>query len=103
MFTGLIQELGVVQKTEWHGQDLWISFKALKISPRLKVGDSVAVNGCCLTAVEVAPPVVSFQAVPETLGRTTLGSLQVGDGVNLEPSLTLSDPLGGHFVQGHVD
>ncbi len=103
MFTGLIQEMGVVQKTQWHGQDLWLSLKAPRLSPRLKVGDSVAVNGCCLTAVEVAPPQVSFQAVPETLGRTTFGSLKEGDSVNLEPSLTMSDPLGGHFVQGHVD
>lgn len=103
MFTGLIQEMGVVQKTQWHDQDLWLSLKAPRTSPRLKVGDSVAVNGCCLTAVEVAPPLVSFQAVPETLGRTTFGALKEGDVVNLEPSLTLSDPLGGHFVQGHVD
>ena len=103
MFTGLIQELGTVQKTEWHGQDLWVCLQAPKVSTKLKLGDSLAVNGCCLTVVEVAPPRISFQAVPETLGRTTLGTLQAGDQVNLETALSLSDPLGGHFVQGHVD
>jgi riboflavin synthase len=63
----------------------------------------VAVNGCCLTVVEAKPPVVSFQAVPETINRTVLGLLKKGEGVNLETPLTLQEPLGGHFVQGHVD
>lgn len=103
MFTGLIQEVGKVIKAEKRGQDLWLSLEAPRLSGRLKVGDSLAVNGCCLTVVELAPPMLSFQAVPETLKRTLLGLLKKDDPVNLEPSLTLNDPLGGHIVQGHVD
>jgi riboflavin synthase len=103
MFTGLIQEVGITQKTEKHGQDLWLSLEAPRLAGKVKLGDSVAVNGCCLTAVEVKPPLLSFQAVPETMKRTGLGLLKKGDPVNLELPLTLSEPLGGHFVQGHVD
>ena len=103
MFTGLVQEVGSVSKVEQKGSDLWLSLEAPRSSQRMKVGDSLAVNGCCLTAVEIKPPVVSFQAVPETLKRTVLGLLKKGDLANLELPLTLADPLGGHFVQGHVD
>ncbi len=103
MFTGLIQEVGLTQRAERNGQDLWLSFEAPKLAGKVKIGDSVAVNGCCLTAVEVKAPLLSFQAVPETTKRTMLGLLKKGDPVNLELPLTLSEPLGGHFVQGHVD
>jgi riboflavin synthase len=103
VFTGLIQEVAKVKKAEKRGQDLWLSLEAPKTSARLKIGDSVAVNGCCLTVVELKAPVFSFQAVPETLSRTALGALLEGSLVNLELPLTLSETLGGHFVQGHVD
>jgi riboflavin synthase len=103
MFTGLIQEVGTVRKAERKGGDLRLSVDAPKLASRVRLGDSVAVNGCCLTAVEVSAPNLIFQAVPETLSRTTLGSLREGFPVNLELPLTLSEPLGGHFVQGHVD
>lgn len=103
MFTGLITEVGIVRRAEKHGQDLWLSLEAPRLSPRVKLGDSVAVNGCCLTVVEIKIPQMSFQAVPETLSRTALGSLKENSQANLELPLTLSDPLGGHFVQGHVD
>ena len=103
MFTGLIQEVGVVQKVERQGAGLWVSLEAPQTTPKLKVGDSLAVNGCCLTVVELKPPLVGFQAVPETTKRTLLGLLKKGDPVNLERPLTLADPLGGHLVQGHVD
>ena len=66
-------------------------------------GDSVAVNGCCLTVVEVADGRLAFDAVPETLRRTALGSLASGALVNVEPALRAGEPLGGHYVQGHVD
>jgi riboflavin synthase len=99
----LIQEVGVVRKAEKNGGDLRLSLEAPRLSPRVKIGDSVAVNGCCLTVIEIAVPRLSFQAVPETLSRTTFGSLKENALVNLELPLTLSDPLGGHFVQGHVD
>src|SRR5258708_29676723 len=103
MFTGLIQEGGVVRKAEKKGRDLWLLLDAPKLSAHVKIGDSVAVNGCCLTAIEVKTPHLLFQAVPETLSRTVLGLLKENSLVNLELPLTLSDPLGGHFVQGHVD
>ncbi len=67
------------------------------------VGDSVAVNGCCLTAEEVVDGRIAFQAVPETLARTTLGRIQRGDEVNVEPAVRAGEPLGGHYVQGHID
>ena len=103
MFTGLIQEVGTVLKAEKQGHELWLSLEAPRLSPKLKIGDSVAVNGCCLTVVEVNSPVISFQAVPETIKRTVLGLLKKGEVVNLETPLTLQEPLGGHFVQGHID
>ncbi len=103
MFTGLIQEVGTVRKAEKKGRDLWLSLEAPELSARVKIGDSVAVNGCCLTVVEIDVPRLSFQAIPETLSRTVFGSLKENSLVNLELPLTLSDPLGGHFVQGHVD
>jgi riboflavin synthase len=92
-----------VRKAEQRGVELWLSLEAPVISPRLRIGDSVSVNGCCLTVVEIKPPLVSFQAVSETLNRTVLGFLKEGSLVNLETPLTPSEPLGGHFVQGHVD
>jgi riboflavin synthase len=103
MFTGLIQEVGSVRKTDKEGQDLRLTLQAPLLSSRVKLGDSVAVNGCCLTVVDIQTSLLAFQAVPETLNRTALGLLQEGSKVNLELPLTLSDPLGGHFVQGHVD
>ena len=67
------------------------------------VGDSVALNGCCLTAIAVDGADISFHAVPETISRTTLGSFRESDPVNVEPALRAGDALGGHYVQGHVD
>jgi riboflavin synthase len=67
------------------------------------VGDSVAVNGCCLTATEIADGSISFRAVPETIARSTLGALEVEDRVNVEPAIRAGEELGGHYVQGHVD
>ncbi len=103
MFTGLIQEVGKVHQAEKKGDDLWLTLDAPQTASRMGIGDSVAVNGCCLTAVKCAPPYLSFQAVPETMSRTVLGALTAGSLVNLELPLTLSQTLGGHFVQGHVD
>lgn len=103
MFTGLIQEVGTVKKTEKEGFDLRLVLEACRLAPKVKLGDSVAVNGCCLTVVDIQKDLLSFQAVPETLNRTAIGSLKEGSQVNLELPLTLADPLGGHFVQGHVD
>jgi riboflavin synthase len=103
VFTGLIQELGKVKTAQMQGSDLLLTLEAPSLSGQVKLGDSVAVNGCCLTVIDLNPPCFSFQAVPETLSRTLVGGLKTGDPVNLELALTLSQPLGGHFVQGHVD
>jgi len=76
---------------------------APQIAAGTSVGDSVSIDGCCLTAVAVEDGSIAFDAVPETLGRTALAQLEAGDEVNLEPALRAGDPHGGHYVQGHVD
>jgi riboflavin synthase len=103
MFTGLIESLGIVRRFQRNdaGRDLVIAEPTL--APQLTLGESVAVNGACLTVVEVDDETFRFQAGPETLARTNLGELTVGNLVNLERSLRVSDRLGGHLVQGHVD
>jgi riboflavin synthase len=104
MFTGLVEALGTVchvQADNGGGQHLFVS--EAKLVPQLALGDSVAVNGACLTVVDREGDVCRFQAGPETLGRTNLGEARVGDRVNLERALRLSDRLGGHLLQGHVD
>ena len=103
MFTGLIQETAGVERSDRREGTLLLTLRAPHTSGKIKIGDSVAVNGCCLTVVELKPPLVSFEAVPETLNRTALGLLKAGDPVNLELPLVLGEGLGGHYVQGHVD
>jgi riboflavin synthase len=103
VFTGIIQETGRVAALEKRGGDLVLTLEAPVTAPTLGLGSSVAVNGCCLTAVKIAPPVFTVEAVPETLSRTTFGGLKVGDRVNLELPVKMSDLLGGHLVSGHVD
>jgi riboflavin synthase len=103
MFTGLIEALGVVREVvpTGAGRDLVIETPAL--TGELALGESVAVNGCCLTVVGHDAATCRFQAGPETLRRTNLGDLRPGDPVNLERSLRVGDRLGGHIVQGHID
>ena len=103
MFTGLVGAMGAIESTEPRdgGLRLWIDAGALAADPA--VGDSVAVDGCCLTVVALEGARLAFDAIPETLRRTTLGRRGVGDAVNLELPLLPTDRLGGHFVQGHVD
>jgi riboflavin synthase len=108
MFTGLVQVLGEVVKTgeEPSGRRLTVRWPGLDIAADgpVVLGESIAVNGCCLTVVELkADDTFAFQAGPETLARTNLGTLTAGSKVNLERALRLSDRLGGHIVQGHVD
>lgn len=104
MFTGIIQSLGHLERSEARGGDvrLWINTADLDLSG-VALGDSIAVNGVCLTVVELAEQAFVADVSNETLNLTTLGSLSAGDGVNLEPALTLNQPLGGHLVSGHVD
>ncbi len=99
MFTGLIEELGSL----WARDGSRFTFEADVVTGDAKVGDSIAVNGCCLTVVAFGPGTWSADVVDETLSRTNLGRLAPGDPVNLERPLRLSDRLGGHVVQGHVD
>ncbi|MBS0204460.1 MAG: riboflavin synthase [Planctomycetes bacterium] len=108
MFTGLIEGLGQVAaiEAETAGIRLVIAPPApmLGAGPdRCQLGDSVAINGCCLTVIEIKHDCWSFQAGTETLSKTNLGRLVVGNPVNLERSLPVHGRLGGHFVQGHVD
>jgi riboflavin synthase len=103
MFTGLVEEKGEVLKLEPRegGRRLWLC--AERVLEDAHVGDSLAVSGCCLTIVELGGGSFAVEAVPETLGRTTIGALAVGDAVNLERAMRLDQRLGGHLVQGHVD
>ena len=102
MFTGLIQDVGTVRGLQPEGQSVHISVQTT-LTPVLELGDSLAVNGVCLTVTSTAGDVAVATAVPETLSRTTLGELGPGARVNLEPALRVQDRLGGHIVQGHVD
>lgn len=104
MFTGLVEALGTIRHVEPDGAGgHWLHIAEPTIAPQLTVGDSVAVNGACLTVIDRTDHLFRFQAGPETLRRTNLGELSIGQRVNLERALRLSDRLGGHLVQGHVD
>jgi len=103
VFTGIVREVGRVVAARPGGDGLRLEIEAPTTAAATAVGDSVAVNGCCLTAVAVSDGRLAFDAVPETLARTSLGRLAAGARVNLEPALRAGDPLGGHYVQGHVD
>jgi riboflavin synthase len=101
MFTGIVERVvHVASVSEGTG------FVRLNLAvewPDVKGGDSVAVNGCCLTVAEISKPVLGFDVIPETLSKTNLGLLKAGDSVNVERSLRAGDRIDGHFVQGHVD
>jgi len=99
MFTGIVEELGVVAKISNNA----MTVQASKVTEDLKLGDSIAVNGTCLTAVNFSRTEFSVDLSPETMRRTSLGQLSEGSPVNLERALLASDRMGGHIVQGHVD
>lgn len=103
MFTGLVEVLGSVRDLVVDGAGRRLTVSAPEIAGELALGDSVAVNGACLTVVVQDDQTCTFQLAPETLQRTNLGVLRPGDRVNLERALRLSDRLGGHLVQGHID
>jgi riboflavin synthase len=103
MFTGLVEALGVVQQLLPQPPGVRLAVRAGEIAADVGIGDSVAVNGCCLTVVAVHGDALEFDAGAETLSRTNLGQLQDGSLVNLERSLKVGDSLGGHFVTGHID
>jgi riboflavin synthase len=103
MFTGLIEETGRVRSIEKGAGGARLSIDAGRVLEGAAIGDSVAVNGCCLTVVALDPAGFAADVVPETLARTTLGTWRAGDAVNLERPLRFDQRLGGHLVQGHVD
>jgi riboflavin synthase len=104
MFTGIIQSIGRIDRLEPRGGDVRLSIDSGKLDlSHAALGDSIAVNGVCLTAVELMGRRFAADVSRETLSLTTLGTLTPGSRVNLEPALTLATPLGGHLVSGHVD
>jgi len=103
MFTGLVEEKGVVRQLKTVGNATDITIEANLVAQDASIGDSIANNGCCLTVVAIDGNILTFQAGSETLSRTNLGQLQPGSPVNLERSIKLGDRMGGHYVTGHVD
>lgn len=103
MFTGIIEELGTVASVNIHTDGARVTIDASLVTLDISNGDSIAVNGVCLTAVDVSANSFSADVSPETLERTTLGNLNSASRVNLERAVTPSTRLGGHIVQGHVD
>lgn len=103
MFTGIVIERGSVKKARERGGMLELEIEAPQIARELKVGDSVAVNGVCLTATAAGRRRFTTQATPETTAKTTIGKVTKGEYINLELPARLTDRLGGHLVQGHVD
>lgn len=103
MFTGIVTETGKVEKVTLLDGGRRLVVAAVDTSADLAVGDSVALNGVCLTAVSVSPPTFEVEAVAETLDRSNLGSLESGDKVNMERPVPVAGRLDGHVVQGHVD
>ena len=103
MFTGLVAELGTVQRLARQGNSYHLTVGARKVLENLKIGDSVAVNGACLTVVRMDDSGFTADVMPETVRLTNIGSLQPGSRVNLERTLRLCDGLDGHIVSGHVE
>lgn len=103
MFTGLIEEVGTVAALRAAGHATELQLAAPRLAELVSIGDSVAVNGCCLTVARRGGDKLSFDILKESLDRTNLGSLRPQDPVNLELALAAGARLGGHFVQGHID
>ncbi|MDX6709767.1 MAG: riboflavin synthase [Blastocatellia bacterium] len=103
MFTGIIEELGKIRSIEKRGEGARLVIEARTVTQETNEGDSISVNGVCLTAIDVRPDSFAADGSRETLQRSTLGQLKSGSVVNLERAVTPSTRLGGHIVQGHVD
>lgn len=103
MFTGLVEELGEVERLYPGDNAMDLAIRAAETASDAEIGASIAINGCCLTVTAIDGPILTFQAGSETLSRTNLGKLRPGERVNLERSLRVGDRMGGHFVTGHID
>ena len=103
MFTGIIKETGTIKKITDKVQDMEFEVSSSVLLKDVKTGDSIAINGVCLTVKSFEEDSFTFDVSSNTLAHTNLGELETGDKVNLEDSLTLSDKMGGHFVSGHID
>ena len=103
MFTGLVEEVGIIRSVTPVGEGARVEIAATTVLDDVEMGASIAVNGCCLTVVEWGDDWWASDAVPETMERTNLGGLNAGDPVNLERPLAANGRYGGHVVQGHVD
>jgi riboflavin synthase alpha subunit len=103
MFTGIVRERGRVVRADGGPEGLALELEAPETAAQSAIGDSVSIAGACLTVTSVDDGRLSFHAVPETIQRSSLGRLRAGGDVNVEPALRAGDPLGGHYVQGHVD
>ena len=103
MFTGIVEELGVVEGIEEQSDAIRLSVRGPHVTTDVSTGDSIAVNGCCLTVAERDGETFTADVMRETLTKTSLGALEVGSRVNLERAVTPQTRLGGHIVQGHVD
>ncbi|UUO08711.1 riboflavin synthase [Blastopirellula sp. J2-11] len=103
MFTGLVETLGSIVAVTRQGPGVLMLVECGLVAEGAAIGDSVAINGCCLTVIEISGSQLAFEAGEETLSKTNLGKLAGGDAVNLERALRAGDRLGGHYVTGHVD
>ena len=103
MFTGIVRERGRIVSLDGGADGVRLWLEAPQTAAQAGIGDSVSINGCCLTVTERDGDRISFDAMPETLTRSALGRLGPGAEVNVEPALRSGEPLGGHYVQGHVD
>ena len=103
MFTGLVEDVAEIVERVAEGPGARLVVRSQNIFAGASIGDSIAINGCCLTIVEINDDQAAFEAGEETLRRTSLGQLKIGSPVNLERSLRAGDRMGGHFVTGHID
>lgn len=103
MFTGLIEEIGTMEKAVSGEKSMKLTLHASKVLENIKIGDSISTNGVCLTVASFTTSTFTVDVMPETMRKTNLGKLKKGNGVNLERALKVSDRLGGHIVSGHID
>jgi riboflavin synthase len=103
MFTGIVEEIGTLKEIIPSSQSIKLTVQCQKVIQDVKIGDSIAVNGICLTVTKFTSNSFTADVMPETMRKTNLGSLRVGEKVNLERALRLGDRLGGHIVTGHID